>query len=104
MFLIPHSPSLCVFAQSLIHVQLFATPWTVAHWAPLSIGFLRQENRSGLPSPPPGDLPKPGINPRLLRVLHWQADSLSLSHLGRFSYYLDLPFMTYGLITVEFIE
>ena len=38
-------------------VQLFATPWTVAHQAPLSTGFSRQEYWSGLPCPPPGDLP-----------------------------------------------
>ena len=38
-----------------------ATPWTVARQAPLSMGFSRQEYRSGLPFPPPGDLPHPGI-------------------------------------------
>ena len=43
---------------------LFATPWTVAHQAPLSMGFSRQEYWSGLPCPSPGDLPKPGIKPR----------------------------------------
>ena len=42
-------------------VQLFVTPWTVAHQAPLSMGFSRQECWSGWPSPPPGDLPDPGI-------------------------------------------
>ena len=44
-------------------VQLFATPWTVAHQAPLSMGFSGQEYWSGLPCPPPGDLPDPGIEP-----------------------------------------
>ena len=44
-------------------VQLFATPWTVAHQAPLSMAFPRQEYWSGLPFPPPGDLPDPGIEP-----------------------------------------
>ena len=39
------------------------TPWTVAHQAPLSMGFPRQEYWSGLPFPPPGDLPNPGIEP-----------------------------------------
>ena len=51
------------------HVQLFATLWTVACQAPLSMGFSRQQYWSGLPSPPPGDLPNPGIeslSPRLL--------------------------------------
>ena len=53
----------CVHALSLSHVFLFATPWTVAHQAPLSMGFSRQEHWRGLPSPPPGDLPHPGIEP-----------------------------------------
>ena len=42
---------------------LSETPWTVAHQAPLSMGFSRQEYWSGLPCPPPGDLPTPGIKP-----------------------------------------
>ena len=45
------------------HVCLFATRWTVAHQAPLSMGFLRQEYWNGLPFPSPGDLPDPGIKP-----------------------------------------
>ena len=48
-------------AQLLTCVQLFVTPWTAAHQAPLSMGFSRLEYRSGLPFPPPGDLPSPGI-------------------------------------------
>ena len=44
-------------------VQLFATPWTVAHQAPLSMEFSRQEYWSGLPFPSPGNLPIPGIEP-----------------------------------------
>ena len=44
-------------AQLLSCVQLFVTPWTVAHQAPLSMGFSRQEYWSGQPFPPPGDLP-----------------------------------------------
>ena len=47
----------------LSHVGLFATPWTVAHQAPLSMGFSRQEYWSGLPFPSPGDLLDPGIEP-----------------------------------------
>ena len=42
-------------------VLFFETPWTVAHQAPLSMGFSRHEYHSGLPFPTPGDLPKPGI-------------------------------------------
>ena len=45
-------------------IQLFATPWTVAHQAPLSTGFSRQEYWSGLPFPSPEDLPNPGIEAR----------------------------------------
>ena len=47
-------------------VQLFVTPWTVAHQAPLSMGFSRQEYWSGLPCPSPGDLSDPGIKPAFL--------------------------------------
>ena len=43
------------------HVQLFVTPWTVAHQAPLSLGFSRQDYWSGLPCPPPEGLSDPGI-------------------------------------------
>ena len=43
--------------------QLFAYLWTIAHQAPLSMGFSGQESWSGLPYPPPGDLPNPGIKP-----------------------------------------
>ena len=62
----------------LIHVQLCATLWTIARQAPLSMGFYRQEYWSGLPCPAPGDFLDPGI----LCLLHWQAGSLPLSHLG----------------------
>ena len=54
------------------------TPWTEAHQASLSVGFSRQEYWSGFPCPPPGDLPDQGLNPHFL---HWQMDSLPLSHL-----------------------
>ena len=47
--------------KSLSRVQLFATPQTVAHQAPPSMGFSRQEYWSGLPFPSPEDLPDPGI-------------------------------------------
>ena len=49
------------------------TPWAVVHQAPLCMGLSRQEYWSGLPSPPPGDLPNPGIKPRSPAL---QADSL----------------------------
>ena len=55
--------NLHVCVQSLSCVQLLAIPWTVAHQAPLSMEFPRQEYWSGLSFPPPGDLPDPGFEP-----------------------------------------
>ena len=49
--------------KSLSRVRLFATLWTVAYQAPLSMGFSRQEYLSGSPFPSPGDLPDPGTEP-----------------------------------------
>ena len=65
----------CVCARvhvPLSHVLLFATPWTVACQAPLSLEFSRQEYWSGLPFPSPGVLPNPEIEPTSLAL---QADS-----------------------------
>ena len=56
------------------------TLWTVAHQAPLSMGVSRQEYWSGLPFPPPGDLPDPGIEPASPALPALQADILPLSH------------------------
>ena len=63
---------LCAHAQSL-----FMTLWTVANQAPLSTGFSKQEYWSGLPCPPPGDLPNPGTEPMSPAL---QVDSLLLSY------------------------
>ena len=52
----------CLFSRSVMS-DSSVTPWTVAHQAPLSMGFPRQEYWSGLPFPSPGDLPHPGIEP-----------------------------------------
>ena len=52
-----------VKGKSLSRVRLFATPWTIAHQAPQSMEFSRQEYWSGLPFPSPEDLPNPGIEP-----------------------------------------
>ena len=57
----------------------FVTPWTVAHQAPLSMEFPRQEHWSGLPFPSPGNLPGPGTAPVSPA---FQAESLPLSHQG----------------------
>ena len=61
------------------HVQLFVILWTIAHQAPLSMRFSKQEYWSGLPCPPQGDLP----NLCLLHLLHWQISSLPLVPLGK---------------------
>ena len=57
------------------HIQLFVTLWTIAHQAPLSMGFSRQEYLRGLPCSIPGDLPAQGSNPHLLHCrwipYHW---------------------------------
>ena len=62
-----YSFSKCILSECGVShfscVQLFATLWTVAHQAPLSMEFSRQEHWNGLPCPPPGDLPDPGIKP-----------------------------------------
>ena len=54
---------MCVYAQSFSYVPVFVTSWNVAHPAPLSMEFSRQEYCSRLPFPPPGDHPSPGIEP-----------------------------------------
>ena len=54
----------CVCVCVLSHVRFFATPWTVARQALLSMGFLRQEYWSGLPFPSPGDPPDPKVKPK----------------------------------------
>ena len=61
--------------KSLSHARLFATLWTVAHQAPPSMGFSRQEYYSGLQFPTPGDLPNSGIEPRSPTL---QADAFNL--------------------------
>ena len=75
---------MCVCMCVLSCVGLFSTSWTVAHQAPLSMKFSRQESWSGLALPSLGDLPDAGIEPlsHLLCLLHWWVDSLPLHHLG----------------------
>ena len=60
-FYLNHSDRYIVCACVLSHVWLLASLWTVAFQTPLSIGFSRQKYWNGLPVPPPGDLPDPGI-------------------------------------------
>ena len=65
-------------------VQLCGILWTAACQAPLSMEFSRQEYWSGLPCPPPGDLPDPEGKPASLTSnLHWQANSLPLTPTGK---------------------
>ena len=64
------------------YVRLFATPWTIALQAPLSMELSRQKYWSRLPFPTAGDLPDSGIEPTFFCLLHWQADSSTLWHLG----------------------
>ena len=72
-----------VFVKVLLsRVQLFATPWTAACQAPLSMEFSRQEYWSGLPFLSSGDLPDPGIQPRSPAAPALWADSLLPSHQG----------------------
>ena len=68
------SPKVKMKVKSLSRVRLFGTLWTVAHQAPLSMGFSRQEYWSGLPLPFPGDLHDPGIE---LRSPALQVDALT---------------------------
>ena len=72
----PKKANACMLSR-FSFIGLFATPWTVARQAPLSMGFSQQEYWRGLPRPLPGDLPHPGMEYESLvscigrRVLHW---------------------------------
>ena len=91
--------------KSLSRVRLFATPWTVAYQAPLSMGFSRQEYWSGLPFPSPGHLPNPGIE---LGSPALQADTLPSEPPGKprhcpspwVNHKLDLGFYGYRLFYI----
>ena len=91
----------CMHAKSL---QLWPTlwdPWTVVYHAPLSMGFSRQEYWSGLPCPPPGDLPDPGVKPASLKtLLHWQPASLPPVPPGKPLRILILSFLFKTLLEV----
>ena len=81
--------------KSLSRVRLFTTPWTVAHQAPLSMEFSRQEYSSGLPFPSPGDLPDPGIEPRSPAL---QADVLPSEPSGN---YLEFSKLSLGPLSLQ---
>ena len=81
--------SLVAWKWKWSRVRLFATPWTEAHQAPLSLGFSRQEYWSGLPFPSPGELPDPGIKPGSPAL---QADALTSEPPGTVFNVLGLSF------------
>ena len=80
LYEIPWEETSISVVQSLSCVQLFATQWTVAHEASLSVEFSRQEYWSGLTFPSPGDFPDPGIKPGSPAL---QADSLPSEPQGK---------------------
>ena len=84
--------------KSLSHVQLFATPWTVAYHAPPSMGFSRQEYWSRLPFPSPEDFPDPGIDPGSSAL---QADALP-SELPRKNQQQKLPNRFFKSLSTEY--
>ena len=86
-----------VCAELLTHVGLFVTLWTVACQASLSMEVSRQEYWSRLPFPPPEVLLTLGSKPWLFCLLHWQADSLPLCHLGS-PVEVDMHILTYWSI------
>ena len=74
---------MCAVLSHFSYVQLFATPWIIAHQAPLSVGFSRQEYWSGLSCPSSAGLPNPGIKPASLMSPALTDDSLSLAPPGK---------------------
>jgi len=99
----PSPLNMMFWVKSLSHVLLFATLWTVAHQAPPSMGFSRQECWSGLPFPSPGDLPNPGIEPSSPAL---QADTLTSEPPGKMVWcYLFTLFTDdlYHILKVSFI-
>ena len=82
-------------AQPLSCVGLFVTPWTAARQAPLSMGFSRQEQWSGLPFLIPGDLPDSGMEPTSLASSAPAGDSLPLVLAGK-------PFIGYRFVQIVY--
>ena len=79
IFARPFVMRVCVLS-CFSHVLFFSTLWTVAHQAPMPMRFSRQEYWSGLPCPPPGCLPHPGIEALSPLASAMQADSFLLSY------------------------
>ena len=92
-------------AQSLSLVELFVTPWTVAHQAPPSMGFSMQEYWNGLPFPSPGDLPNPEIEPASPELL--AGDFFTFEPVGspheNFRYKYNVPVLDFPNFSMLFI-
>ena len=96
----------------LSHLPLFATPWTIAHQAPLCLEFSRQGYWSGLPFPPPRDLPDPGIKPEspafpalvggFFTTQHWKALILYYSALSLLCFLLIVSWQTVNVIFIPY--
>ena len=84
----------------LSHVWLFATPWTIAHQAPLSMGFPRQEYWSGLPLPSPGDLPHPGMEPEPPALAGGHRSKHFITGFGQFWLYFLSSLFTLSLFSL----
>ena len=85
---------MCVWSLSC--VQLCAIPWTVAHQAPQTMEFFRQEYQSGVPFPAPGALPDPGIEPASLASLALAGGFFTIVTLGKpISIYLPIYLSIY---------
>ena len=84
---------MCVLSR----VQLFATPWTVAHQTPLSMEFSRHEYWSGVPFPSLEDLPDPGIEPTSLASLALAGRFFTSAPPGK-PYIIDNYILTYYII------
>ena len=85
--------------QSLHSYLILTTPWTVAHQAPLSMEFSRQEYWSGLPCLPPGDLPHPGIELTSLMSPALLGDFLTSRIIWAFNVFI-LPSFLKGIFTM----
>ena len=88
-----------VYINSVVlsHVRLLLTPWTVACQAPLSHGISRQEYRSGLPFPPPGELPNPGIEPESQLVLRTINNAGNWGQMRTSQWFRDVELVESGL-------
>ena len=88
-FMVQLSHPYIVKVKSLSHVQLFATPWTIAYQAPPSMGFSRKDYWSGLLFPSPGDLPNPGNEPGSPTLSHQRSPYMATGKKHSFDY-MDL--------------